>query len=143
MHVTLFVRRYFNRTAVIYYTKIPRETQDIDFWIRKTESNAAHCAKAIKEFSGLEIDKKELLGDKEIFFIGREPNRIDIFNTQEGLSFEEAYFRKQEGQFKGMLTYFISKEDLIKLKEHFSRDKDIKDLKRLQNVKGRKKFKMF
>lgn len=118
--------------AAIFHTKIPRETQDIDFWIKKTEYNAEQCAKTIKEFCGLEINKKDLLGNKEIFFIGKAPNRIDIFNSQEGLSFEEAYLRKQTAAFNGMLTYFISKRDLIKLKEHFSRDKDIKDLKRLK-----------
>ncbi len=118
--------------STIFHTKIPRETQDIDFWIRKTEPNAERCAKAIKEFCGLEIDKAELLGDKEIFFIGKEPNRIDIFNSQEKLSFEDAYSHKQTGTFKGTVAHFISKEDLIKLKEYFGRDKDIKDLKRLK-----------
>ena len=39
--------------STIFHTKIPRETQDIDFWIRKTEPNAERCAKAIKEFCGL------------------------------------------------------------------------------------------
>ena len=117
--------------STMFHTKIPRETQDIDFWIRKTEANAENCVKAIKEFCGLDIDKSELLKDKEIFFIGSEPNRIDIFNTQEDLPFEEAYSRKQTGTFKGTRTYYISKEDLIKLKEYFGRDKDKKDIKRL------------
>ena len=120
--------------STMFYTKMPRETKDIDFWIKKTEENAEHCVKAIHEFSGLEIDKKELLGNKEIFFIGKEPNRIDIFNKQEGLDFEEAFSRKKTGMFKGMQVNFVSKADLIKLKEHFDRQSDRKDLKRLKRL---------
>ncbi|MBU0951656.1 MAG: nucleotidyltransferase [Elusimicrobia bacterium] len=121
--------------STIFHTKIPRETQDIDFWIRKTEANAEKCVKAIKEFCGIEIGRETLLGDKEIFFIGQEPNRIDIFNTQKGLSFEEAYSHKEIGTFKGTQVCFVSKKDLIRLKEYFGRNKDIKDLKRLKKSK--------
>jgi len=38
---------------------------------------------------------------------------------------------KKEGSFKGIKAYFVSKDDLIKLKEYFSRSADQKDLKRL------------
>ncbi|OGS45128.1 MAG: hypothetical protein A2539_00590 [Elusimicrobia bacterium RIFOXYD2_FULL_34_15] len=118
--------------SVIYYTNMPRETGDIDFWIEKTEDNAEKVVKAIKEFNGLEIEKKDLLEDKVIVFIGEKPNRIDIFNEQADLSFDEAYQRKKVGTFKGITTYFISEEDLYKLKKHFHREQDIKDIKRLK-----------
>ena len=118
--------------STIFHSKVPRETKDIDFWIRKTPENADKCTQAIKEFCGLEVDKNVLLGDKEIFFIGEAPNRIDIFNKQKGFSFDEAYAHRKVGYFKGAPTYFISREDLIKLKEHFGRNTDIKDLKRLK-----------
>lgn len=120
--------------ATIFHTNIPRETQDIDFWIRKTDENADRCVKAIKEFCGLEINKNDLLGEKEIFFIGTAPNRIDIFNAQESITFEDAYAHKQSGTFKNMRVYFISKEDLISLKEYYARDKDNKDLQRLKHA---------
>ena len=120
--------------SVIYHTNTPRETLDIDFWIKKTEDNAAKVAKAIKEFNGLDIDKKDLLEEKGIVFIGKEPNKIDIFNEQADLSFDKAYKRKKIGTFKGMTAYFISKVDLLKLKEYFGREQDIKDIKRLKKI---------
>ncbi|MGA2090282.1 MAG: DUF6036 family nucleotidyltransferase [Endomicrobiales bacterium] len=123
--------------STIFHTKIARETQDIDFWIRKTESNAERCVAAIKDFCGLDIDKNELMGDKEIFFIGQAPNRIDIFNMQGKMSFEEAFSRKNIGTFKGTQAYFIAKDDLIKLKEYFGRDQDTKDLIRLKKLSKR------
>jgi hypothetical protein len=120
--------------SVIFHTKIPRETKDIDFWIKKTPENAEKCTKAIYDFCDLKIDKKELLSDKEIFFIGEEPNRIDIFNKQKGLTFDEAFAHKKIGVSKGIGAYFISKNDLIKLKEYFLRSRDSKDLKRLKKT---------
>ena len=79
--------------AVVYHTNLPRDTRDIDFWIRPTAENAARCVKAIREFCGLEFKKEELLEDK-IFFIGQEPNRLDIFNSQGPLDFEKAWEKK-------------------------------------------------
>lgn len=124
--------------SVIYHTNTPRETGDIDFWIKKTEDNAEKVTKAIKDFNGLEIDKKDLLTEKGIIFIGQKPNRIDIFNEQADLPFDEAYKQKKTGVFKNIPTYFISKEDLFELKKHFNREQDIKDIKRLEVEKKEK-----
>ncbi|OGS09730.1 MAG: hypothetical protein A2204_01660 [Elusimicrobia bacterium RIFOXYA1_FULL_47_7] len=118
--------------SVIFHTNIPRETRDIDFWIEKNSKNAEKCAKAIHEFCGILIDKNDLLGEKEIFFIGEEPNRIDIFNTQKHISFESAFKNRKVGDFQGIKAYFISAPDLVKLMENFRRDIDLKDVKRIK-----------
>ncbi len=118
--------------AAIYYTKIPRDTRDIDFWVRRTKDNADKCANAIYDFCGLKVNPEDLIGEKEIFFIGIEPNRIDIFNDQGKLDFDQVYKKKVKADFKGIETYFIPKDELIQLKEHFSRSKDQKDIKRLK-----------
>lgn len=117
--------------ATIYHTNISRDTKDIDFWIRKTEQNAENCAKAIKDFCGFEIKIDDLLEDKKIVFIGREPHRIDIFNEQADLDFEEAWRRKKDGKFRDLTVHFIDREDLIKVKKYFSHEQDIKDIHRL------------
>lgn len=122
--------------AVMYHTRIARDTKDIDFWIRKTGQNAEKCAAAIKDFCGADVKKDDLLEDKKIVFIGREPHKIDIFNEQGELSFEDSWSRRTDDCFKGVNVHFISKEDLLKLKEHFSREADIKDVKRLKNRGG-------
>ncbi|MFH1540387.1 MAG: nucleotidyltransferase [Elusimicrobiota bacterium] len=127
--------------SVIFHTNIPRETGDMDFWIKKTEENAGKVVKAIKDFNGLEIDKKDLLQDKVILTIGEKPYRIDIFNEQANFSFNEAYKRKIPGTFKGLIAYFISKEDSLKLKKYFDREQDTKDIKRLEAVIKKQKEK--
>lgn len=120
--------------AVIYHTRIPRDTKDIDFWIRPTLENARRCAAAIKDFCGLEATPEELLEDK-IFFIGREPHRLDIFNSQGGLDFESAWKKKEDGKFREVPVHYISREDLVRLKQRFDRARDRKDLTRLKKKK--------
>lgn len=117
--------------AVMYHTNISRDTKDIDFWINKTKENAARCVQAIKEFNGLDVTATDLLGEKEIFFIGEEPYRIDILTKQGDFPFDKTYTGKEVGKFRDTKAFFISKNDLIVLKEHFYRDQDVKDLKRL------------
>ncbi len=120
--------------AVMYHTNIARETKDIDFWIKRTKENAKKCIQVIKEFAGLDVDSDDLLKKNEIFFIGAEPYRIDIFNEQGDFSFSKAYAKKKEGKFRNVRTFFISKKDLLALKEYFYRKDDIKDIKRLRQV---------
>lgn len=114
--------------ASIYHTKIPRTTKDIDFWIRKTDRNAENCAKAIKDFCGANIKKEDLLEDKKIIFIGREPYRIDIFNEQADLAFEDAWQRRENDKFRDLTVHFVSRKDLVRIKKYFSRSKDIEDV---------------
>lgn len=99
--------------ATMKHTNIARASKDIDFWIGTDEDNAKKCAAAIKEFCGLNINYKDLLTKEGVIYIGHAPNRIDIFNTQGKLNFNEAWTKKARDKFKGVKTQFISKEDLI------------------------------
>jgi predicted nucleotidyltransferase len=122
--------------AVIYHTHVPRDTKDIDFWIRPTADNAAKCAEAVKEFCGIELKKEDLLDDK-IFFIGQEPHRLDIFNSQGTIDFEKAWGKKEDGKFREVIVHYISREDLVKLKQQFNREQDRKDITRLNRKPGK------
>lgn len=118
--------------AVMYHTHVPRETKDIDFWIRMTEENAEKCSKAIKEFCGMEFKKEDLLEKGAICYIGVAPNRIDVFNEQGRADFEEAWKKRNDDKYWGVPVHFISREDLIALKEYANREHDRKDLTRLK-----------
>ena len=118
--------------AVIFHTKIPRDTKDIDFWIKDSEDNAKRCADAIKEFSGLNIDYKELIKKEEMYYLGIVPHRIDIFNEQYGLDFYKSFKNKVSAKFRGEKVYFVNIDDLLKIKEAKGREIDKKDIQRLE-----------
>ncbi|MCG2724662.1 MAG: nucleotidyltransferase [Elusimicrobia bacterium] len=122
--------------AVIYHTNISRFTKDIDFWICPTPENAQKCAAAVKEFCSMDVKKEALLEPGAIHYIGEAPFRLDIFNSQGNLDFEEAWKKKETGKFRDISVYYISREDLIALKQHFNREHDRKDLKRLNRKKS-------
>ena len=135
--------------AAIQHTKIPRDTKDIDFWIRDTKDNAEKCSKAIKEFSGLSIPSEDLITKGNINYLGVEPNRIDFFNTQGDLDFDTSFKNRRSGHFRDKNTFYINIDDLIKAKKyHLSKDdrnllgqeKDLKDIKRLEVEKKAKKI---
>jgi predicted nucleotidyltransferase len=117
--------------AVMFHTLIPRETKDIDFWIRPTKDNAEKCSEAIKEFCGMEFKKEDLLEKGAICYIGAVPNRIDIFNEQGQVDFEKAWEKRKDDKYWEVNVHFVSREDLIILKRYADREQDRKDLKRL------------
>ncbi|MGA2091245.1 MAG: nucleotidyltransferase [Endomicrobiales bacterium] len=130
--------------AVMYHTNIPRFTQDIDLWINETKDNAKRCSEAIKEFSGLNISPESLLKKGEINYLGVEPNRIDFFNAQGELSFDNSFQNKTIGKFRDTNTFYVKIEDLIAAKKYhlsmgdrnlLKSEKDLKDIKRLEAVK--------
>ncbi|MCL4478355.1 MAG: nucleotidyltransferase [Deltaproteobacteria bacterium] len=120
--------------AVMFHTHISRDTKDIAFWINRTEENVKKCIEAIEEFSGERVNADSLLIKDSLVFIGQEPYRIDILNEQGDLHFNKAYSNKTEGIFFETKTTYISKIDLLALKEYYHRDQDIKDIKRLKKT---------
>ena len=120
--------------AVMFHTHISRDTKDIDFWINRTEENVKKCIEAIEEFSGERVNADSLLIKNSLVFIGQDPYRIDILNEQGKLPFNKAYSNKTEGIFFETKTTYISKKDLLALKEYYHRDQDIKDIKRLKKT---------
>ncbi|MFH1824797.1 MAG: hypothetical protein ABH873_06190 [Candidatus Firestonebacteria bacterium] len=133
--------------ATIKHTNISRYSKDIDFWIKESKENIIKCTKAIKEFISIDLDYNKFLDKNSYYSMGIEPNRIDIFVSQGNLDFEKAWKSKVDGNFLDIKAHFVSKDDLIEIKEYYNREIDQKDLKRLRgteiitNKKKRKKRK--
>lgn len=65
--------------------------------------------------------------------MGIPPNRIDIINEIEGVTFDEAWPRHVEFEYGGIRGVpLISVEDLVRNKEAVGRDKDVADVKALR-----------
>jgi len=93
--------------AVLYYGH-SRLTGDIDIFYQNTIENVEKLYSALSEFWGNDIpgikDKSELMEPGIIFQFGVPPNRIDLMNQIENVTFEEAYVNKNEASiFKSSL----------------------------------------
>lgn len=135
--------RAFNANAVKYlivgahafgvYAE-PRATKDLDLFIRSDMENARATFKALAEF-GAPLGKLSPndFADGTTFQIGQPPDRIDILQKIDGITFEEAWENRVEGSIEGkILASVISRRDLIRNKLASGRDQDLLDVKVLR-----------
>jgi hypothetical protein len=113
----------------VAYHGYPRYTADLDVFVRSSEANVERLLKAIKEFgfTGLGINREDLLGTGKVIQLGVQPNRIDILSSISGVSFEDAWPDRQEGTLDGVPTHFIGRAALIRNKRSTGRGKDLGD----------------
>lgn len=128
--------------AVIYYGHI-RLTGDVDFFFSYGEDNVKKLWNALNDFWDENIPgnlaEKDLAEPGNFIQFGIPPNRIDLMNQIDGVSFDEVWENKvveyiQTEQKKIQVNY-IGLEQLIKNKSLSNRPKDQEDLKYLKRKK--------
>ena len=127
--------------AVIYYG-YPRLTGDIDLFFDGEAKNAAKLYEALVTFWAGEVPgvagPDELAQDGVIVQFGRPPNRIDLMNRVDGLTFEEAWDTRLELQVSGkgstVHVHYVSLEKLIQNKQASGRPRDLEDLEYLRRA---------
>lgn len=113
---------------------VPRMTKDLDLFIRSDEQNAKAVFNPLAEFGApLQGMSPADFADGTTFQIGQEPDRIDILQRIDGVTFDEAWTNRIEGTVDGEIpTSVISKDDLIRNKLASGRDQDLVDVKKLR-----------
>ena len=130
--------------AVIYYGSV-RLTGDVDFFFDDSEKNTERLYDALDQFWEGNIpgigNSRELMEPGMIFQFGIQPNRIDLVNQIDGVTFDEAWANRTQITIrvsgKTIPIFFIGLEQLIKNKESIKRPKDLEDLKYLLKAKER------
>jgi hypothetical protein len=114
--------------AMIQYTE-PRYTKDLDIWISADATNAKAIYTALLEFGAPLEDLTEADFSQEGYFyqMGLPPVRVDILMGIPGVVFEEAWVRRVDVDFDGLLVPFISRQDLITAKRAAGRPQDLLD----------------
>lgn len=112
-----------------------RATIDIDIFIEPQRENAEKTLNALAEFgydiSDITVD--DLLKKKVL--IRQYVLETDIHPFVMGVSFEQVWKNRQQGEIEGIETYFASLDDLILMKKSAAREKDLQDLIVLQKLK--------
>lgn len=114
----------------------PRNTGDIDIWIKVSEENAVRMLKTLIEFgfSSLNLDKQTFLEKGTVLQLGYPPIRIDIITEISGVEFEDAYKKRITLEKSDVKIDLISKEDFIKNKKASGRLKDLADIESLSKT---------
>jgi hypothetical protein len=137
--------RAFNANAVKYLIigahaygvhAEPRATKDLDVFIRSDSENAKAVFRALAAFGApLQGMSPADFSDGTTFQIGQPPERIDILQRIDGLTFDEAWQNRIEGAIDGEVSAsVISREDLIRNKLASGREQDLLDVKVLRKA---------
>ena len=96
--------------AVIQYAE-PRYTKDLDLWISTDTANAASVYAALRAFGAPLAGLTEDDFSEEGYFyqMGVPPVRVDILMGIPGLEFDQAWNKRVEIDFDGLMVSFISK----------------------------------
>ena len=127
--------------AVIYYG-FPRLTGDMDFFYDASPDNARRLYAALDDFWSGQIPnlnkQDELTEPGLILQFGVPPNRIDLINQIDGVTFAEVWPQRLMLAMpfggKTVEVSMIGLADLIRNKEAAQRPKDLDDLKFLRRA---------
>ncbi len=132
--------------AVIFHG-YARLTGDVDFFYEPTEENARALFGALAQFWSNNVpgiaDWSEFLEEGLVVQFGRPPNRIDLLNKVDGLSFPQAWDSRETVNMESAAgapdvpLHFLSLPSLLKNKEAAGRPKDLEDLRYLRRASDR------
>ncbi len=112
----------------------PRYTKDLDLWVGTDATNAAAVYKALREFGAPLAGLTEADFAQEGYFyqMGVPPVRVDILMGIPSVVFSQAWTRRLEVDFAGLVVPFISRQDLITAKRASGRSQDLLDAEMLE-----------
>jgi hypothetical protein len=131
----LIVGRY----AVAFHGH-PRYTKDLDVWIDNTPQNAARVIKALTQFGfgSLDLSEQDFLTPDRIIQLGLPPNRVELFTTLLGVTFQQCFPKRARTKIDGVLANFIDLDGLRKNKKAVGRKQDLADLENLEGIARRR-----
>ena len=118
--------------AVAYHGYF-RYTSDIDLFIDSSSENAERILRAVEQFGfeDLKLTVEDFSQEDQVVQLGVSPNRIDVMTFLSGVSFEEAWATRVQGDLDGLSVPFISREMLKLNKAACGRLQDLADLEYL------------
>jgi hypothetical protein len=124
--------------ALIQYAE-PRYTKDLDLWINADATNAQAVYRALREFGAplADLTAADFALEGYFYQMGVPPVRVDILMGIPGVDFGEAWPRRMEVDFDGLLVPFISRQDLIAAKRASGRPQDLLDAEQLTRSEGK------
>ena len=124
--------------ALMQYAE-PRYTKDLDLWISADAINAEAVYRALREFGAplTDLTAADFAQEGYFYQMGVPPVRVDILMGIPGAVFAEAWPRRVEVDFDGLVVPFIARQDLIATKRAAGRPQDLLDVASLTHPEGK------
>jgi predicted nucleotidyltransferase len=117
---------------------LPRYTKDIDLFVHPCPDNAAVLLEVLDEFGfgGLGLKAGDFVERNQVIQLGREPNRVDLLTGLSGVTWEECWASRAEGEMDGIPVSFLGRESYLRNKLASGRPQDLADAARLREIAG-------
>ena len=116
----------------------PRNTGDIDIFVKPDKENALKILAALNNFGfgALNLEIEDFSSPDKVVQLGVPPVRIDLITSISGVSWEDALNNSVEGLYGEVKVPFIGKKEFITNKKSIGRHKDLADIESLgENTK--------
>jgi len=112
---------------------VPRATFDLDILIEATHPNAERLLQALRAagFGTADLVDPQGILDNEIT-VFNDRVRIDVQTSTPGLTFQDAWSRRETMDYQGQKFYVASRQDLIASKRAAGRPRDLEDVRVLE-----------
>lgn len=114
---------------------VPRATVDLDIWIRSDADNAQRVYEALARFGApldaLGVTVSDFTQAEMVAQFGLPPHRVDILTSISGVSFDDAWEDRLEGDVEGVRVPIIGLRSFVLNKRASGRKKDLADLESL------------
>ena len=111
----------------------PRLTKDLDVWISVDPENRSIVRMALHEFGAPGTLGDDFFSDSEknVFFMGRSPNRIEVISSVDGVTFDQCYENSVIVEHGEIEVRVIGLADFKTNKRESGRLQDLADLENL------------
>ncbi|HUI42129.1 MAG TPA: hypothetical protein VL523_09180 [Terriglobia bacterium] len=119
--------------VALAYHGFPRYTGDLDILVHNTAENAQRLEGVLASFGfgSLGLKAADFVDSYRVIQLGMAPNRIDLLTSITGVTFDEAWTGRVEGELGGLRANFIGRAELIQNKRSTGRTQDRADLESL------------
>lgn len=111
----------------------PRFTGDIDILVKPDQENAVKILKALKEFGfgSLDLNESDFAEPDKVIQLGVAPVRVDLITSLTGVSWQDAFSGRVEGNYGDVRIFYLGRKELISNKRALGRKKDLADIEAL------------
>lgn len=119
--------------AVVRYTE-PRYTKDLDLLVATDADNARAVFQALRAFGAplAGLTEQDFAEEGYFYQMGVPPLRVDVLMGIAGVTFADAWGRREVVEFDDLQVPFISRQDLIAAKRASGRPQDLLDVQSLE-----------
>jgi hypothetical protein len=105
----------------------------LDVWVDPTAENAPRVMRALAAFGAplADVAEHDFAQPGVVLQIGVPPGRIHILTELTGLTFADAWPRREPGRFGDLMVSFIGRDAFLRNKRATGRAKDLGDIERL------------